>query len=323
MSARAAARAINRVHGPKTVSQSTAISWYSKFKEGNFDIIRKYHGREKTFTDGDLIQLVDENPHMSLKEMGDFFDVSSPCIYQRLSKLKYSCKKSAWVPHQLTEANKRVRYEICLENYRLNEECSMVEDIVTCDEKWVFYQNPKMRTEWSPVGAIPQNVPKRELHPQKKLISIWYDCRGIIYKEALPMNMTIDGEYYANQLDRVNRALAEKRPALFNRGRIIYLHDNARPHTSIVAKKKLEDLEWKVLRHPPYSPDISPCDYHLFRAMNNECLSGKSFKNWDELKVELSAFLNSKSEDFYYQAFKKLPELWKEVVENNGDYLRQ
>ena len=27
----------------------------------------------------------------------------------------------------------------------------------------------------------------------------------------------------------------------------------------------LETLKWEVLTHPPYSPDIAPSDYYLFR----------------------------------------------------------
>ncbi|GBM04823.1 hypothetical protein AVEN_81687-1 [Araneus ventricosus] len=28
----------------------------------------------------------------------------------------------------------------------------------------------------------------------------------------------------------------------------------------------LRRWHWEVLEHPPYSPDLSPCDFHLFRV---------------------------------------------------------
>src|SRR3954469_23682395 len=42
-------------------------------------------------------------------------------------------------------------------------------------------------------------------------------------------------------------------------------HDNARPHTVKMTKEKLQALGWEVLPHPPYSPDLAPSDFHLFR----------------------------------------------------------
>jgi len=29
----------------------------------------------------------------------------------------------------------------------------------------------------------------------------------------------------------------------------------------------METFKWKVLSHPPYSPDINPSDYHVLRSM--------------------------------------------------------
>ncbi|GFS99459.1 transposase [Trichonephila clavipes] len=45
--------------------------------------------------------------------------------------------------------------------------------------------------------------------------------------------------------------------------------DNARPHTSEVTRQNFWELGWKVLMHPPYSPDLAPSDYHLFLLLQN------------------------------------------------------
>ena len=41
-------------------------------------------------------------------------------------------------------------------------------------------------------------------------------------------------------------------------------HDNASSHKSVVVKIFLASKKVKVLNHPPYSPDLSPCDFVLF-----------------------------------------------------------
>ena len=47
-------------------------------------------------------------------------------------------------------------------------------------------------------------------------------------------------------------------------------------NTSLVTRKKLLELGWEVMPHPPYSPDLAPSDYHLFRSFQNH-LNGKIF----------------------------------------------
>ena len=48
---------------------------------------------------------------------------------------------------------------------------------------------------------------------------------------------------------------------------MIFQHDNARSQIAKVVKKTLGALNWDVLPNPPYSQDIDPSDYHLFRSM--------------------------------------------------------
>ena len=43
----------------------------------------------------------------------------------------------------------------------------------------------------------------------------------------------------------------------------IILHDNARSHTAAVTDL-LHRWQREILKHPPYSPDMSPFDYDLF-----------------------------------------------------------
>ncbi|KAG5324977.1 MOS1T transposase, partial [Pseudoatta argentina] len=63
--------------------------------------------------------------------------------------------------------------------------------------------------------------------------------------------------------------------------KVIMLHDNARPHVAKPVKTYLETLKWKVLPHPPYSPDIAPSDFHLFRSMAHG-LADRRFHSYEE-----------------------------------------
>ena len=87
------------------------------------------------------------------------------------------------------------------------------------------------------------------------------------------------------------RAIAEKRPEYATKHEAIIFHlDNARPHIAIPVQNYLENSGWEVLSHPPYSPDLAPSDYHLFRSMQN-ALTGIRFTSEQGIKNWLDSFL--------------------------------
>ena len=45
----------------------------------------------------------------------------------------------------------------------------------------------------------------------------------------------------------------------------------------------LETLEWEVLPHPMYSPDVASSDYQLFRSMAHD-LAHQHFCSYEEVK---------------------------------------
>ncbi|KAG5311524.1 SETMR methyltransferase, partial [Acromyrmex insinuator] len=81
---------------------------------------------------------------------------------------------------------------------------------ITGDEKWVKYKNIVRKRSWNKRGKPPQTTSKPGL------------------KEAIK----------------------EKRPELINRKGVVFHHDNARSHTSLMTRK-LRELGWEVLMHPP------------------------------------------------------------------------
>jgi len=72
-------------------------------------------------------------------------------------------------------------------------------------------------------------------------------------------------------------------------------------------------LGWDVLPHPPYSSDLAPSDFHLFRSLQNS-LNGKSFNSLVE-KNHLEKFFAEKPERFWKDGIFKLPERWRKLVE--------
>ena len=138
------------------------------------------------------------------------------------------------------------------------------------DEKWIHYDNPKRKKSYVKPGQPAKSTAKPNIHGAKVMLCIWWDQKGVLYYELLKPGKTINGEHYRTQLIRLKRAIAEKRTKYATRHEAIIFHyDNARPHFAIPVKNYLQNSGWEVLPHPPYSPDLAPSDYHLFRSVQN------------------------------------------------------
>ena len=147
------------------------------------------------------------------------------------------------------------------------------------------------------------------------MLSVWWAFKEIVYFELLPDNITINSEVNWNQLDKLSDALKEKKSELVNRNGEVFHQDNARAHTSLITRQKLLQLEWDVLPHPPYSPDLAPSDYYLLRSLQN-FLNDRTFTS-NHVVNHLIQFFASKD-----QKFAKNQRLArKKVLDQNGEYI--
>ena len=80
--------------------------------------------------------------------------------------------------------------------------------------------------------------------------------------------------------------------------KVVMQHDNARSHVARPVKKYLEMLKWEVLPHPPYSPDVAPSNYHLFRSMARG-LAHQHFRSYEEVKRWIDSWIASKDASFF------------------------
>jgi histone-lysine N-methyltransferase SETMAR len=129
---------------------------------------------------------------------------------------------------------------------------------------------------------------------------------------------TVNASFYCEVLDSVAEAMREKWPQRRPED-VLFIQDNARPHTAKLTKSKLRNLKWEVLKHPPCSPDMSPSDFHLFRSMQNH-LAGVKFNSEEVLREWMTNFFYDKPASFFVRGITKLAYQWEGVMEFEGDY---
>lgn len=316
-------RLLVEAYGEHAFSDSMCRRWFRQFEDGIFDVDdAEREGRPKKFNDEQLEELLDEDPCQTQAELAAVLNVDRSTVEKRLQGMGLIQKQGNWVPHELTERQEENRKTICEMLLQRQSRKGFLHRIVTGDEKWIHYDNPKRKKAWVKPGEPGPSQPKRDIHSDKVMLCIWWDMKGVIYHELLKPSETITGDVYRRQLMRLKRAIEEKRPEWDNRhDKIILLHDNARPHIAQPVKNYLKRLKWEVLHHPPYSPDIAPSDYYLFRSMQS-ALSGERFHSFESIQIWLNNWIASKDEQFFRDGIRKLPERWANVVASDGAYFQ-
>jgi len=79
-------------------------------------------------------------------------------------------------------------------------------------------------------------------------------------------------------------------------------------------------LNFELLSHPPYSPDLAPSDYWLFEDLN-KMLGGKKFPTNEEVIAKTEAYFEAKDKSFYKSGIEMLERRWNDCVALDGDYV--
>lgn len=236
-------RLLTEAYPDYAVNVRMCQEWFARFKSGDFDIGDKERpGRSKTFDDEELETLLDEDPCQTQKELAESLGVSHQQISKRLKAAGYIQKQGNWVPYELKPRDVERRFcmsEMLLERQKKK---SFLHRIITGDEKWIHYDNPKRKKSYVKPGQPAKSTAKPNIHGAKVMLCIWWDQKGPLYYELLKSGQTITGDLYRTQLIRLKRAIIEKRPEYANRHEaIIFQHDNARPHVARPVKNYLEN----------------------------------------------------------------------------------
>jgi hypothetical protein len=99
-------------------------------------------------------------------------------------------------------------------------------------------------------------------------------------------------------------------------------HDNARPHSTALTQEKLAQVYWTALEHSLYSPDLYPCDYHMFGPLK-EAQRRQRFDDDEQVENFVHKWLQTGPTSFYDAGIKKLPIRWQKCAEKGGNHVEK
>ena len=91
---------------------------------------------------------------------------------------------------------------------------------------------------------------------------------------------------------------------------------------SRVAQAAIRECKFEQSNHPPYSPDLAPSDYYVFRNLKSQ-LRGTRIRDDDELKAATEVWFEDQIDNFYFKGIDCLKEKWVKCIEVKGDYIEK
>jgi hypothetical protein len=89
--------------------------------------------------------------------------VSKSTIWNHLHRIGKANRRIRKVPRELTAEQKQRRIDLCRQLRQNALDGRFYRRIITCDKKWIFFQNPDHDNQWITPGQPALPVPKKIL----------------------------------------------------------------------------------------------------------------------------------------------------------------
>jgi transposase len=96
-------------------------------------------------------------------------------------------------------------------------------------------------------------------------------------------------------------------------------HDNAPCHTAISVNEFLAKKGISVVPQPPYSPDLSPCDFFLFLKLKFH-LKGRHFGTVDNIQKVVTDQLRALPHEDFQHCYREWEQHLRRCVASQGNY---
>ncbi|XP_066258179.1 histone-lysine N-methyltransferase SETMAR-like [Euwallacea similis] len=301
--------------------------WFKAFSEGRGTIEDEpQSGRpssSRTDENVDTIRdLVRSDRRLTVRMIGQELNLTHTTVHQILTNelgMRKICSKM--VPKNLSQNQKDIRKERCLDLLEsIENEPNFVERVITSDESWVFEYDPETKRqsmEWHRLTS-PRSKKERMIKSKIKCMLIcFFDVQGIVHKEFVPEGQTVNKHFYREVLERLRKRFIRVRPNIKNNWALH--HDNAPCHTAISINEFLARKNIHVAPQPPYSPDLSPCDFFLSPKLKNY-LKGTHFGTLQNIKTAVTDQLKAIPVSEFQHCYADWKDRLQRCVASQGSY---
>ncbi|UYV73825.1 hypothetical protein LAZ67_11001036 [Cordylochernes scorpioides] len=137
-----------------------------------------------------------------------------------------------------------------------------------------------------------------------------------------PRGQTVNSVFYLEVLRRLKRRIARVRTDI--KDTVKLHHDNATSYTAFIITNFLARSNTSVilLSHPPYSPDLAPCDLFLFPRLKRE-MKGKHWETVENIQHHVTTFLRCIPFEEFQGAFQAWQTRLRKCIDAGGVYFEE
>ncbi|UYV62839.1 hypothetical protein LAZ67_2002104 [Cordylochernes scorpioides] len=316
-------------YGEATLDRSNVYRWYKMFSEGREDVNDEERaGRPSTSTTDEKINEVEKmilaNRRITVREVAEDLNISiGSCHSIFINDLGMRRVAAKFVPKLLNCDQKQHRMNIANEMLdSVRDDPNLLQRVITGDEAWVYGYDVETKAQSSQWKLPHEPRPKKARQVRsnvKVLLTVFFDCRGVVHHKFLPQGRTVNKEYYLQVLHNLREAIRQKRPDLWKNKNWLLHHDNAPAHTSLLVRDFLAKNNTLMMPQPPYSPDLAPCDFFLFPKLKRP-MKGRRYATLDEIKTASKEELKKILKNDFLKCFEDWKNRWHKCIISHGDY---
>ena len=156
----------------------------------------------------------------------------------------------------------------------------------------------------------------------KKMVATFFSSKGHVATIPVDDHRTVNADWYINHcIPSVLENWRKRRPKTGTRG-LFWHHDNATPHKATATVAALTENNVRILPHPPYSPDLAPCDFFLFPYVK-ERLRGIHFESPEDAVCAFEREISTIEPETWQKCFHTWFTRMKKCIQCGGEFFEK
>jgi histone-lysine N-methyltransferase SETMAR len=315
---------ISRHYKEKALHRSAIYGWIAEVKRGRTDL-STISSPGRTPDEGLAAAIArkhEKEPRLSARGIARSLEISHETVCRYLSEVfGMKCLRLRWIPHTLSTEQKAKRAELAgaMLQQLAKHESSQYHFLLTGDESWIYYAYNE-RTMWCADWEEPDETERPSHYHRKTMVTVFFNGTGDSVIDILPEGEKMNAVYFAaNIIKDIREACYPHGRNTHDRKFVLHLDNCPLRNTKTVADA-MEGSDLKRMPHPPYSPDLAPCDFFLFGYLK-QALIAKDYTSPEDLLSEVTEIIRAIPHELLSRVFQNWKERLEECWKSGGEYV--